>query len=156
VLSFDDGRTLWESNAIMASLALQAGSDFYPTDGRQVEVLRWLSWSSEHFHRHGSRIYFENLVKPMLGMGRADAAAVEESSGFIRKFGAILNDHLKGRRFLLGDTVTVADFAVGACLPYAEAAKIPLEGFDEIARWSERLNALPGWRDPFPAAKAAA
>jgi glutathione S-transferase len=81
---------------------------------------------------------------------------VEEANGYIRKYGAILNDHLKGRRYVVGDTLTIADFAVGAALPYAERAKIPLEGFTEIARWSERLSELPAWRDPFPATKAAA
>jgi len=43
-----------------------------------------------------------------------------------------------------------ADFAVGAALPYAEAARIPLEGFAEIARWKARLDALPAWSDPYP------
>jgi glutathione S-transferase len=156
VLEFDDGRTLWESNAIMAHLAREAGSDLFPTDARQIELIRWVSWGSQHFHRHASLIYFENLVKPLLGIGEPNRTAVEEAGGFVRKFGAVLNDHLKGRSYLLGDTLTIADFAVGACLPYATDAKIPLEGFTEIARWGDRLNELPAWRDPFPAIKAAA
>ena len=156
VLEFDDGRTLWESNAIMAYLAREAGSELFPTDERQIELIRWLSWGAEHFHRHTSRIYFENLVKPMLGIGEPNQAIVTEANGFVRKFGAVLNDHLAGRRFLLGDTLTIADFAVGSALPYAEAARIPLEGFARIAHWADRLNALPAWRDPFPATQAAA
>ena len=35
---------LWESTAIMAHLAVKAGSDLWPADAAsQVEVLRWLS-----------------------------------------------------------------------------------------------------------------
>jgi glutathione S-transferase len=67
----------------------------------------------------------------------------------------VLDDHLRGRDFLVGDRPTAADFAVGAALPYAEDARIPLEGFGEIARWKARLDALPAWRDPFPAKIAA-
>jgi glutathione S-transferase len=156
VLELDDGHTLWESNAIVCHLARQMGSDLYPTDERQIDMIRWLSWSSEHFNRYAFRIYFENLVKPMFGLGAPNAAGVEEASGFIRKSGAILNDHLKGRRYILGDRLTITDFIVGISLPYAEAAKIPLNGFTEIARWADRLNELPAWRDPFPATKAAA
>ena len=38
-----DGDTvIWESNAIMAYLADQAGSDLWPKDARQIDVLRWL------------------------------------------------------------------------------------------------------------------
>jgi glutathione S-transferase len=148
--------SIWESNAIMAYLARQMGSDLLPTDERITELVRWLTWSSEHFNRYASRIYFENLVKAHFNVGPADAAAVEEANGYIRKYGAILNDHLKGRRYVVGDGLTIADFAVGAALPYAERAKIPLDGFTEIARWADRLNELPAWRDPFPQTKAAA
>lgn len=51
----DGDYRLSESNAVMAYLALRAGSDLWPADARQVEVIRWLSWDSEHFTRHGDR-----------------------------------------------------------------------------------------------------
>jgi glutathione S-transferase len=148
--------SIWESNAIMAYLAQKMNSDLLPTDARLPEVVRWLTWSSEHFNRYTSRVYFENLVKAHFNIGPADAAMVEEANGYIRKYGAILNDHLKGRRYVVGDALTIADFAVGAALPYAKDAKIPLDGFSEIGRWADRLNELQAWRDPFPVSKAAA
>lgn len=148
--------SIWESNAIMAYLARKMGSDLFPADEQLVDLVRWLTWSSEHFTRYASRLYFENLIKAHFNIGAPDAAMVEDANGYVRKYSAILNDHLKGRRFILGDTLTIADFAVGACLPYAEGAKIPLQGFTEIARWADRLNELPAWRDPYPATKAAA
>jgi glutathione S-transferase len=150
-----DGSTLWESNAIMCRLAQATGSDLWPQDARQIEVMRWMFWSSEHFSRHASRLYFEYLVKPHFGLGGADTAVVEEATGFLRRFGQILDDHLRGRDFVVGDRPTAADFALGAALPYAEGAKLPLDGFNEIARWKSRLESLPAWSDPFPAAKAA-
>jgi glutathione S-transferase len=147
-----DGGTLWESNAIMCALAESAGSDFWPQDQRQRDVMCWMFWSSEHFSRYTSRLYFENLVKQIFGLGAPDAALVEDANGYVRRYGEILDDHLRGRDFLVGDRPTAADFAVGAALPYAERAQIPLEGFAEIARWKSRLDALPAWSDPFPAA----
>ena len=68
----------------------------------------------------------------------------------------MLNDHLRGRKYILGDTLTVADFAVGITLPYAATAKIPVAEFPEVERWHARLNELPAWRDPWPAEKAVA
>jgi glutathione S-transferase len=62
---------------------------------------------------------------------------------------AVLDAHLGSRKFLLGDALTVADFAVGAALPYAKDAYIPLADFPAVARWHERLNELPAWRAPF-------
>ena len=49
VLETDAG-SLWEANAIMCYLARLAGSDLWPSDDRQIEVLRWLSWDSMAFH----------------------------------------------------------------------------------------------------------
>ncbi len=150
------GGSLWESNAIMCYLARIAGSDLWPNDDRQIEVMRWLSWDSQHFTRHAGSLYFQHIIKPAFGMGGPDPAVVEEATGFVKRFAAVLNDHLSGRDYLVGDGLTVADFAVAITLPYAERARIPLAGFTEIERWHGRLSKLPAWLEPFPTARAAA
>jgi glutathione S-transferase len=150
----DGDLTLCESNAIMIHLARKAGSDLWPEDERQIEVLRWLFWDANHFSRHAGQLYFQGVIKPMFGRA-PDPTAVAEATGFFRTFAKILDDHLRDRRYLLGDTLTVADFAVGAALPYAAQAQMPLAEFPAIERWHSRLNQLPAWREPFPVAKAA-
>ena len=150
------GGSLWESNAIMCYLARVAGSDLWPDDARQIEVMRWLSWDSWHFTRHAGTLYFEHIIKPAIGMGSADRAVVEEATGFFKRFAAVLNDHLSGRAYLVGDALTVADFAVAITLPYAKRARIPLAEFPEIERWHGRLSEVPAWLEPFPATRAAA
>jgi glutathione S-transferase len=150
------GGSLWESNAIMCYLARVAGTDLWPSDDRQIEVLRWLSWDANHFTRHAGTLYFEHIIKPAFGLGGTDRAVVEEATGFFKRFAAVLNDHLKGCAYLVGDSLTVADFAVGITLPYAEDARIPIAEFPEIERWHGRLTELPAWREPFPATRAAA
>ena len=151
-----DGRSLWEANAIMCYLARRAQSDLWPADERQIDVIRWLNWSSEHFSRFAGRLYFEHIIKPRFGLGGPDAAAVAEANGYVRTYGSVLNTHLHDRKYLVDDSLTVADFAVAATLPYAEKARLPLDGFAAIERWYARLNELPAWRDPFPAAKKTA
>jgi glutathione S-transferase len=153
-----DGETLlWESNAIMCHLAQRAGSDLWPSDpAKQIDVVKWLSWNSEHFTRHAGNLYFNYVIKPKFGLGAVDEKAVEEATGFLKQFGAVLDQHLAGRNFLLGDHLTIADFAVSVTLPHAEKIRLPLDGFNNIARWKELLSELPGWREPFPQLKAAA
>lgn len=155
--ALEDGATkLWEASAIMVHLARKAESDLWPNDDRQVEAIRWLSWSHDHFSRHAGALFFQTVIKPAVGMGNPDAAAVEEATGYLKQFGRVLDDHLAGRRFLLGDTPTVADFEVAAFLPDTPAARAALEGFREVGRWQGRMNELPAWREPFPVAAAAA
>jgi glutathione S-transferase len=152
----DGDRLLWESNAIMGHLARAARSDLWPGDDRQIELVRWLSWDACHFTRHGATLVFQNIIKPRFLGASPDAAAAEEAAGFFRRFAAVLDTHLAGRRYVLGDTLTIADFALAGTLPYAEAARIPVDGFNAIDRWHARLNELPAWREPFPAPRAAA
>ena len=152
----DGDRTFWEADAIMCHLARKAGSDLWPKDDRQIEVLRWLSWNADHFTRHAGALYFEHIIKPSFGIGAPDAAAAEEATGYFKRFAGVLDDHLGGREFLVGDGLTVADFAVAVTLPYADAAKLPLGEFPAVQRCHTRLCELPAWREPFPATTAAA
>jgi glutathione S-transferase len=147
----EDRGCLFESNAIMCRLSDLAGAELWPHDDRQVEVLRWLFWDSAHFTRYAGRLYFEYIIKPtVLGNAPPDAAAIAESTENFRTYAGILDKHLEGRSHLVGNSLTVADFAVAVTLPYAERAHIPLAEFPAIASWHERLQSLAAWREPFP------
>lgn len=150
----EDGDTyLWESNAIMVRLCEVTGSDLWPRDDRQTEVLRWLFWDAVHFSRAGGTLYFEHIIKPaILKIPNPDAAVVTEAQAEFRTLATVLNDHLKDRKYLVADRLSLADFAVGIYMPYAARANIPLNEFPNIIRWHDRLNELPAWREPFPVA----
>lgn len=146
----DGEMVLWEANAIMCYLSDATGADLWPHDARQIDVMRWLSWDMQHFTRHAGTLYFEYLIRPVIGMGEADMNAVEEATGAFLASAAVLDAHLRSRDYLVGDGLTVADFTTAITLPYAEAARIPLGDFPAIERWHARLLALPAWRAPFP------
>ena len=77
----DGEKLIWESNAIMGYLARSAGSDIWPSDARQIDVLRWLSWDAQHFSRHAGTLYFEHIIKPIFALGPPDEAATKEATG---------------------------------------------------------------------------
>jgi glutathione S-transferase len=142
-------RILWESNAIMCRLSELAGSDLWPHDERQIEVVRWLCWDNVHFSRAAGALYFEYLIKPLFG-GTPDGQAVQKATKDFKTAAAVLEGHLKQRRYLVDDALSVADFATAISLPYAERAHLPLQEFPAIAAWHERLNELFAWRQPYP------
>ena len=148
----DQGRTVWESNAILCHLAKKAGSDMWPADDDlKIDAIKWMTWEQAHFTRHAGTLFFENVIKGALGRGEPDPKAIEEATGFLNQFATVLDGHLKGRDHVVGRGLTVADFALGAVIPLAEQAKAPLDGYAGIARWYEKtLNALPAWREPWP------
>lgn len=147
----DAGRTLWESNAILCYLAKKAGSELWPADDDlKIDIIKWMNWEQAHFTRHAGTLFFEKVIKGALGQGEPNPDAVREATEFLHRFAGVLDGHLKSREYLVGRGLTVADFCVGAAIPLAADAKEPLDGHAGIARWYERLNALPAWRDPWP------
>ena len=147
----DGERTLWEADAIMCALAARMGSDLWPHDARQADVIRWFSWNSQHFNRAGGALYFEHMVKARFRLGEPDAAEVARALQDFRGCAAILNDHLRGKRWLLGNSLTLADFSVAGVLPFADGSHMPLREFPEVSRWNDQLNAIEAWRNPYPA-----
>jgi glutathione S-transferase len=144
----DDGFVLWESNAIMQYLAAKKPAfDLLPTDARErADVSRWQFWESAHWDPACGTLLFERMLRKVLG-GEANPSEIERGEAEVRRFGNVLNGVLAGRRFLCGDHLTLADFAVGAWLNYADRAQYPIADFREVRRWYAGLVELPAWRE---------
>src|SRR6202012_3258710 len=134
-------KVLWEADAILCELALATESDLLPrTAAGQIEMVKWFSWNSQHFTRAAGALYFEYIIRPRFDLGPADETEVAENIKQFRKFARVLNDHLDGRRWLMNDAPSVADFSVGISLPYAEKARLPLDEYPHVRRWHDRLS----------------
>ncbi len=144
-------RITWESDAVICQLSEDMDADLWPRDARQLEITRWFSWNQQHFSRAGGSLYFENIVKKRFGIGAPDPVEVEHALGEFRRWATVLNDHLSGRTWLVGQAITVADFSVAMTLPYADEAHLPVGEFANVCRWHDQLNQIEGWRAPFPA-----
>ena len=154
----DEGFVLWESNAIMFYMAAKRPeSGLWPSDLRgQADVLRWLAWESAHWDAEScGMVAFEKASKAVLGLGAPDPAFIARGEQNFARFAAVLDDHLKGRAWLIGERPTIADFSIGALVPTAQRLGLPLARFSEIGRWYEGLAALPGWQDAVAAKDAA-
>jgi glutathione S-transferase len=145
----DDGFVLWESNAILQYLTLKkpAGASLWPSDPRrQADVGRWMFWEACHWAPACGTLAFERVVKKLLGQGDADPAVVAKGEQEFRRVGGILNGALKGRKWLAGNDLTLADFAVGPFMALAQMAQYPVAGLTEVARWYDAFAALPGMK----------
>jgi glutathione S-transferase len=144
----EDGWSLWESNAIVQYLATRKPElGFLPKDERgRADVSRWMFWESAHWDPACAILIWERFVKGFFGRGGPDPAEVEKGLVQFHRAASVLNQHLAGRKYLCGDKLTVADFAVGAPLIMAQPAQFPLEEYAEIRRWYAQLAALPAWQ----------
>src|SRR5579872_3301828 len=148
-LQVDEGFALWESNAILFYLAAQRpDAGLWPADLRgQADVVRWLAWKSAHWDAESiGMVAFEKSSKAVLGLGSPEAPFVARGEQNFKRFAAVLDGALKGRTWLLGERLTIADFSIGALVPSAERLGLPLKSCLEICRWYGQLSALPAWR----------
>jgi glutathione S-transferase len=146
----DGDVTLWESNAIQCYVASKTDNELWPKTNARYDILRWQAWELAHFGSAARAIVFQRLLKPLLGLGKADPARCEEEEGYFKRYAAVLDQALAGRRFLVNDTLTLADFCVASSLTHAEPARLPLQGFENIKRWFAALDEQPGWRASTP------
>jgi glutathione S-transferase len=145
----EEGRTLWETDAIACRLSALTQPGFWPGADHAPELQMWLSWSAHHFTQAASVFYWENVIKPRIGLGAADGNALRAGAEDFHRFAAVLEDALSSRTWLVGDKLSYADFRVATPLPFAEASKLPLQQYPRIRQWHGRLWELAAWRDPF-------
>ena len=139
---------LWESNAIVQYLAaLKPESGVLPADLKaRMTAVKWQFWESAHWDPACAHFMFENVVKPLFGIGEPDPAELKKGADLLARLGPVLDGQLKQTRYVAGETLTVADISLGAVLLSAEPAKMPLEDYRGIRRWIAELRALPGWQ----------
>jgi glutathione S-transferase len=145
----EEGRTLWETDAIVCRLAEITGSDFWRRDAAQPEMMMWISWASHHLTRAGDFFYWHRVVLPTFSDELADPGQEAAEMANFRKFAGILDQMLEGREWLVGDRLSYADFRVGTIFPFAGRAGLPIADYPNVAAFARRLDAIPAWHDPF-------
>jgi len=140
---------LWESNAILYYLASKRPeSAAWPSDLEgQADVLRWLFWESAHWDAEScGMVAFEKGSKAVLGLSPPDLAFIARGEQNFSRFAAVLNDSLRGKNWVIGKRLTIADFSIGGLVPTAERMALPITQFPEICRWYQALSSLPACR----------
>jgi len=143
----DGDLVLWESNAIMQYVADQVpGNSLFPKDPKaRADVQRWQCWELAHYNKALGALAFETIVKPRLLKAEPDATTVAWATPQLARFAPVLESHLQGRRYLVGDDVTLADYSVA----FLEAAQkvVPFDwsAFPNVNVYYERMRADPYW-----------
>jgi len=138
---------LWESNAMVQYLASKRPGELSLLDDQgRCDVLRWQFWESTTWDASIAILAFERFVKGAFGLGPPDAAEVEKGLTRFNAAARILDAHLRGRDYVAGDRLSLADFSIASGLILTEPAQLPLEPYAEIKRWGAHMAALPAWK----------
>lgn len=148
----DGDFSLWESNAILLYLARKKPeSGMVPADPKlQAQVDQWLSWSSNHWGQVLRPYLYERMIKPMFRGEQPDPAELAKADEPFHRFATVLENHLKGRQYLVGEAMSVADFAVACSLVFAQPAGFPLGDYPNIQAFAMRITSLPAFQKALP------
>lgn len=143
---------LWESRAILQYLASKkpVAGLLGKNENERIDIVRWQCWDAAHLSANVETVTWENMLKGMLGMGAPDQKAVAAAMEQVKRFCGVLDTSLKGRKYLVGDSLTVADLTIAATLTYARELNIPVSSFSNLKAWFERIAALEAWKKTQP------
>ena len=127
-----DGDTvLWESNAIMCYLAGKGDTELWPKSAKRYDILRWMFWESNHLTEALNRLFGQRFFN----RDNPDQGIIDRATKDFRKYAEVLDANLARNANVTGDTLTLADFAIGVCFGYIQPLELPVEGLDNIHRW---------------------
>jgi glutathione S-transferase len=138
------GKRLTQSGVILDYLAERLGR-FGPTDAdERREILRWLL-----FDNHKLTSYTATL-RYLMSLAKTGETPVTEflRARMLAALG-ILDQHLAGRAFALGERPTIADISLCGYLYFPDEFGVSWRDFPSIGRWLDRIAALPGWVHPY-------
>ena len=137
----DGDRVLTESVAIVLFLAEKyPDKNLLPRDiGARAECYRWLMFAATELEQPLWRIAKHTAILPKDKRIDADVALAREDYA---PMAAVLDQHMRGRKFVAADHVTVADFVTAYTLDMSSMAGL-LDRFGELKRYVGEMYARP-------------
>jgi len=138
---------LWESAAIMQYLCDKAGNDtLFPRNPRtRADITRWQCWEGMYFNDALGTLAFETVAKPKYNIGPPDAVLVEQARATLSRFAPVLNGHMDGRKYLVDDRLTLADYSMSAFEPYVNLVPFDFAPYQHIHTYFDRMRQSEHW-----------
>lgn len=145
VLVDGDFRT-GQSGAIQAYVTEKSGKFGGKTPAENYEVLRWVLWDN---HKLSSMAGMTRFLMNFLPEDKRPKEVIAFNQGRLSAAYGVLNDHLEGRDWIVGDDVTNADLSCCGYLYYPEPFGFERAAYPNIDAWLTRLSQQPGWKAPY-------
>lgn len=141
----DGDLVLWESHAIVRYLAAKygAGSLWDEDPGRRAVSDRWMDWTAGPALADLTTIFWHTVRLPE---DKRDGAAVEAAVQRLAKTLEIPDRHLADRPYVVGDTPTIGDIALGSLFYRYYSFDIERPDLVNLQAYYHRLSQRPAYR----------
>jgi glutathione S-transferase len=136
VLELEDGTCLAESTAILFFLA--EGTELLPREPLlRARVLQWLCFEQTNVDGVISRARFRKRYPEVVETRPHEFAAwLRDGARALR----VLDDHLRGRRYLVDDRFTIADIALYSYVHKAHEGGFDMTPYAQLPGWFARIE----------------
>jgi glutathione S-transferase len=142
VLQIGD-RFLPESGA--ACFYLADGSPLIPEDRfDRADMLRWMGFEQYNHEPNIATLRFWLAFVGEAGLSDVQKAAIPAKHAGGEAALALMDEHLRERRFFVADRFTLADVALYAYTHVADEGGFDLARWPAVQRWIDRVATLPG------------
>jgi glutathione S-transferase len=139
-VEFDDGKLLFESNAIISYFA--EGTPFLPIDHFQrAQVLQWLFFEQYSHEPYIASVRYLVMHPDVADPRRTILDSLMRPRGYDAL--AVMEAQLKSREWFVGERYSVADIALYAYTHVADEGGFDLAGYPAIRAWLERVKSQP-------------
>jgi glutathione S-transferase len=137
------GKNLCQAAAILGYLAQATGKFAGSSADEQQDIREWMLWG---YDRLVPPIYRLRAAKA--GFRKFDPATIEMYTAEGKVALKLLDDHLKGRDWVVGKSATIADIDLYGVAAYAAEGGFNLADYPNVQAWIKRFEALPGYGKP--------
>ncbi len=138
-VELEDGRVLFESNAILAYFA--EGTPFAGKDAwERAQILQWMFFEQYSHEPNVATLRFWHFAKLLPTKTAAELEAKQQAGHAAL---AVMEQHLASRTFFVGERFTIADIALFAYTHVAGEGGFALARFPALQRWIARVEAQP-------------
>lgn len=137
---------LTQSGVIQDYVSEQSGKFGGGNPEERREILRWVLWDN---HKLSSNAGMTRFLINFLPEDKQPKEVIGFMQGRLSAAYAVLNDHLNGRDWIVGDGITNADLSCCGYLYYPEPFGFVRKDWPHIDAWLTRLSDTPGWKAPY-------
>ena len=146
-----EGALLTESTPICEYIEeLNPNPSLIPKDAKvRYEMRRLVSWFDDKFHHEvTSNLLYERVNKKVSGQGFPDSKNIKEGARKIKYHLDYMAWLLEHRRWLAGDTMTLADFAAAAHLSSLDyISDVDWNRSSAVKDWYAKIKSRPAFRN---------
>ncbi|MBB3945081.1 glutathione S-transferase [Rhizobium skierniewicense] len=141
----DNGTVLYESMAINLYLARKHGTALAPADlVEDARMMQWSFFAATEIESHALKI--SSTVAEGLAGTEAGQAVIDVAARMLRRPFRVLEQHLSGNDYLVGNRFSVADINVAEVARYAQAHAPLFDANPSIKAWLDRCQSRAAFK----------